>query len=237
MEYYVADTDGTAKRVLTDAELNLVNVELIGDTNVIGNVAKTSYNKLTGYTKVDNRPTGGATNSYALQVRSETGNVSGQQWGVDCEAHVKATGAADVRAVQGVAAVDATFTATAATLIGLYGQARVDGDMAGASFLAGLYGLIENSTALTASHVASLWLDTHQANAITGSYQLMYLTENGAEPLDQVMYLRTPGAKVFAEFDTCTAMVSEGAETAGTAKKIKITIDGVAYWINAYPGA
>lgn len=236
MEYYVAQSDGTSVRVLTDAELELLNITATGDTNVIGNDAKTSYNKMTGHTKFDNRPTGGTSDDYAVQVRSESAKTSGMHWGVDAETHLKATGGASLRSVQGVAAVDATFTATAATLIGLYGQARVDGDMAGASFLAGIYGLIENSTALTASHVASLWLDTHQANAITGSYQLMYLTENGAEPLDQVMYLRTPGAKVFAEFDTCTAMISSGAETGGTAKKIQITIDGVDYWINAYPG-
>lgn len=229
MQYIKINADLTDSLISTEDSIG-------GDTTVLGNVAKTGYNKLTGHTKIDNRPTGGTTDDYAIQVRSESAKTSGTHWGVDAETHLKATGGASLRSVQGVAVVDATFTATAATIIGAYGQARVDGDMAGASFLAGLYGLIENSTALTASHVASLWLDTHQANAITGSYQLMYLTENGAEPLDQVIYARTPGAKVFAEFDTCSTFVSDTATTAGTAKKIKISIDGVTHYINAYTG-
>ena len=203
----------------------------------IGNALKTAYIKLAGYVKVDYRPTvASATNSYALQVRSVSGKTTGLHQGVDCETHLGIDGATSLRSVQGVAVVDAGMTATAATIIGAYGQARADGDIAGASFLAGLYGLIEASSALTASHVASLWLDTHQAEAITGSYQLMYLTENGAEPLDQVMYMRTPGAKAFAEFDTCSTFISDTAETGGTAKKIKITIDGTAYYLNAYTG-
>jgi hypothetical protein len=78
---------------------------------------------------------------------------------------------------------------------------------------------------MTASHVSALWLDTHQAEAITGSYQLIYGTENGATALDQVMYFRTPAAAAFIEFDTCSAFVSDTATTAGASKKIKITID------------
>ena len=245
-KYLIAQTDGSLLDSSTNGASNTSitgtlaatgNANLEGTTNQIGDDAKTAYNKLTGHTKIDDRPIGGTTDDYALQIRSESAKTTGMHWGVDCETHLKADGAASLRSVQGVAVVDAGFTATAATLIGAYGQARVDGDMAGASFLAALYGLIENSTALTASHVAALWLDTHQANAITGSYQLMYMTENGAEPLDQVMYMRTPGAKALMELDTCSAFVSDTAETAGSAKKIKITIDGTAYYINVYPGA
>jgi len=230
MTYHKTNSDGTSDIVSQPSYLG-------GILTIIGNALKTAYIKLAGYVKVDYRPAiATATNDYALQVRSVSGKTTGTHWGIDSETHLGATGAANIRGVQGVAVLDTGFTATAVTLIGAYGQARADGDVAGASFLAGLYGLIEAGAAITATHVASLWLDTHQAEAITGSYQLLYMTENGAEPLDQVMYMRTPGAKVFVEFDTCSAFVSDTAETGGTAKKIKITIDGVEHYINAYTG-
>ena len=204
---------------------------------MLGNSLKTSYNRLTGYTKIDYRPTGGGTNSYALQIRHNVGATSGLISSLDHEAHIVATGTASLRGVQGVAVVDSTYTATGTTLIGTYGQARADGTVAGSSFLAGVYGLIEEGGgAITASHVASAWLDTHRNTAITGSYQLLYMTENGTCALDQVMYLRTPAAVAFAEFDTCTAMISDTATTLGASKKIKITIDGSVFYINAYAG-
>jgi hypothetical protein len=167
----------------------------------------------------------------------EIGATSGAFIGFDNETHLKATGTATVRGTQGVAVVDATYTATNTTLIGTYGQARTDGTVAGASFMAGLYGLIEASTAITASHVCSAWLDSHQANAVTGSHQLLYMTNNGAAQMDEVMYIYG-GDKItsFAKFDTCSGMVSDTAETGGTAKKIKIDIDGVTHYINAYTG-
>jgi hypothetical protein len=206
-------------------------------TVVIGNALKTGYNKLTGYTKIDYRPTGGGTNSYALQVRHNVGGTSGLFSSVDQEVHAVANGTASIRGTQGVAVLDSTFTVTGATYNGLYGQFRSDGTFAGSGFGAAIYGVVEASAAMTASHICSLWLDTHQALAITGSYQLIYCTENGAEPLDQVMYIRTPGARALMELDTCTNIVSATATTAGTSKKIKITIDGVAYYINVYTGA
>jgi len=202
----------------------------------IGIDEKTGYNKLTGYTKVDYRPTA-CTNSYALQVRSTPTGTSGQFWGVDCETHLKATGAASIRSVQGVAVVDATFTATAVTLIGTYGQARADGNVAGASFMTGLYGLIEASAAITATHVTSCWLDSHQANAVTGAHDLLYMTNNGAAQMDQAIYIYG-GDKITSlmELNTVSGMVAATATTAGSSKKIKITIDGVVHFINAYTG-
>lgn len=212
-------------------------VQLIGDTNYIGASAKTGYNRLAGYTKIDYRPTGGGTNSYALQGRMEIGATSGAFIGFDNETHLKATGTATVRGTQGVAVVDSTYTATGTTLIGTYGQARADGTVAGASFMAGLYGLIEASSAITASHVCSAWLDSHQANAVTGSHQLLYMTNNGAAQMDEAIYVYG-GDKITSllALDTVSGMVADTATTAGTSKKIKITIDGTVYYINAYTG-
>ena len=203
----------------------------------VGGTAKTNYNRLTGYTKFDYRPTGGGTNSYGVQARMEIGGTSGQFMGFDGETHLKATGTASIRGVQGVAVVDATYTATGTTLIGTYGQARADGTVAGSSFMAGLYGLIEASAAITASHVCSAWLDSHQANAVTGSHQLLYMTNNGAAQMDQAIYIYG-GDKITAlmELDTVEGMVADTATTSGASKKIKITIDGSVFYLNAYAG-
>ncbi len=205
-------------------------------TNVIGNNAKTSYNKLTGYTKIDNRPSSVSSEAYALQIRGFQRDTSGNFVGVDAVVDLKTTGTSSMRCVQGVATVAAGITGSASTLKGIYGQARVDGTLDGASWMAGVYGLIEEGGgSITASHVSAGWFDTHVTGAITGSYQLLYLTENGSTPLDQVMYVYAPGALVFAEFDTCNEFIGNGAKSGGTAKTIKISVDGVDHWINAYP--
>ena len=209
-----------------------------GIATAIGNALKTAYIKLAGYVKVDYRPAiATATNSYALQVRSVSGITSGLHQGIDSETHLGADGTGSIRGVQGVAVVDATFTATTTTLIGTYGQARADGTVAGASFMAGLYGLIEASAAITATHVTSCWLDSHQAEAVTGQHDLLYMTNNGAAQMDQAIHLYG-GDKITAliNLDTCDGMVADTAETGGTSKKIKILIDGVTYYLNAYTG-
>jgi hypothetical protein len=226
-KYLKVNADGTTSEVETGASI----------ITYIGDILKTGYNKIMGYVKVDYRPTGGGTNDYAVQVRSESAKTTGTHWGVDCETHLKATGGASLRSVQGVAVVDSTFTATDSTLIGAYGQARVDGTMAGNSFLCALYGLIEAGTAITANHVTSLWLDSHQAEAVTGAHDLLYMTNNGAAQMDQAIHVYG-GDKITAllNLDTVSGMVAATAETGGSSKKIKIVIDGVVHYINAYTG-
>lgn len=245
-KYLIAQTDGSLLDSSTNGAYNTSvtgtvavtgNANLEGTTNQIGDDAKSAYNKLTGHTKIDDRPTGGTADDYALQVRSESAKATGTHWGVDCETHLKADGAASLRSVQGVAVVDATFTATASTLIGTYGQARADGTVAGASFMTGLYGLIEASAPITATHVTSCWLDSHQAEAVTGQHDLLYMTNNGAAQMDQAIHIYG-GDKVTAllNLDTVSGMVAATAETGGSSKKIKIVIDGVVHYINAYTG-
>lgn len=211
------------------------NSTLGGATNVMGNTAKTAYNKLTGHTKIDNRPTGGTSDDYALQIRSESAKTSGTHWGLDGETHLVASGTASLRGAQGVAVVDSTYTCTGGTLIGTYGQARVDGTIAGGSFMAGLYGLIEASTAITASHVCSAWLDSHQANAVTGEHELLYMTNNGAAVMDQAVYVYGGNSiSSFVNFNTCGTMVADATgETMTITKKIAIVVDGVTLYLQA----
>lgn len=173
----------------------------------------------------------------SYEGKSDTQKTSGSFVGLWQDANLNVTGTASSTAILGVATVAAAATITGGTIIGTYGQARVDGSLAGASFMAGLYGLIEASSAVTASHVCSAWLDSHQANAVTGSHQLLYMTNNGAAVMDEAIYVYG-GNNITAlmELNTCSGMVSDTAETGGTSKKIKITLDGVVHYINAYTG-
>ena len=214
------------------------DINTLSSTNQIGNAAKTSYNRLSGFTKIDNRPSAGTSaGTYALQIRGYMRDATGQFLGVDNEADLYTTGTGSVRGASNIAKVRSGITATDSTLIGCYGQARVDtgGVLAGDSFLCGLYGLIEASPAITANHVTSLWLDSHQDNAVTGAHDLLYMTNNGDAVMDQAIHLYGPAITSFINFDTCSTFIGTGANTSGTAKTIAIMIDGVAYELNAYP--
>lgn len=202
----------------------------------IGSALKTGYNRLAGYTKFDYRPTGGGTNSYAVQIRHNVGNTSGLVSSLDHEAHIVANGTASLRGVQGVVVVDAGKTNTGGLLAGTYGQVRNDGVVAGNAFMAGLYGLVEAGAVITASHVCSLWADSHQANAVTGEHELIYASNNGTASLDQVIYA-SGQAEHFLHVNTAGGpalnYVSDGAAV-GAVKKIKIKINGAVYYINTY---
>lgn len=200
----------------------------------VGDSAKNTYDLFKGYTKFDYRPSGGGTNSYAVQIRHNVGSTSGLVSSLDHESHIVATGTASLRGTQGVAVVDATYTATGTTLIGLYGQARADGTIAGASFVAGVYGLIEEGGgAITASHVCSAWLDSHRNTAVTGNHELLYMSNNGSATMDQAIYVYG-GNKIsnLFELNTVTGM-TDAANGSGSDVYINITIDGVAARIAA----
>lgn len=204
-----------------------------------GNAAKTSQNLIKGRLKLDVRPTGGTTEDYAEQIRANSAKTSGTFLGIDNESHLTADGTATIMSTRGVAVVDTGYTCTGGTVIGTYGQARADGTVAGSAFVSGLYGLIEASAAITASHVCSAWLDSHQANAVTGSHELLYMTNNGAAVLDQMIF--TYGnANALINLDAAVAetpafITGPGTAANGTPIKIKIIYKGTAYFLNAYP--
>lgn len=240
---WIQGTDSYEEVVVTSVTtavtvVRAISAALTTDNVVIGNAAKTSYTKVTGYTKFDARPTGGATYDYNVQLRMESGKTSGSVWGLDGETHMVADGTASIRSVQGVAVLDSGYTATDASYSGVYGQVRSNGTFTGSGFMSALYGLVEDGgAAITASHVCSQWLDSHLDQTVTGEHELAYWTNNGDTTMDRALYLYG-GNKItaFVEFNTCAGMVSDTAETGGSSKKIKITIDGVVHYINAYTG-
>ena len=163
------------------------------------------------------------------EYKYETINTSGANYGIYNEAHISATGTASVTASLNAAVVASTFTVTGGTIIGCYGQARADGTVAGASFMAGLYGLIEEGGgAITASHVASAWLDSHRNTAVTGNHELLYMTNNGTATMDQAIYIYG-GNKIskLMELNTVSGMVG-AANGAGSDVYIDFTINGTA---------
>lgn len=215
--------------------LKINGLSVVGANNALyaGNSAKTAQNQIRGRLKLDVRPTGGTSEDYAYQIRANSGKTSGTFLGIDNETHLVATGAATVMSTRGVAVIDSGVTATGVTLIGTYGQARADGSLAGSgSMMAGLYGLIEASAAITASHVCSAWLDSHQANAVTGEHELLYMTNNGAATMDQAIFIY-PGNKItnlFTIDPTDTGLVDDATgETLTPVKKINVKIDGTTY--------
>ena len=166
--------------------------------------------------------------------KTETIATSGTHYGINQEAHISATGTGSVFGVFGVGVVASTFTVTGGWIIGTYGQARADGTMAGGGIMAGILGLIEASAAITASHVCSAWLDSHQANAVTGSHQLLYMTNNGAAIMDEAIYLYgADKITAFVSFDDCDTMVTDIGGTLTPTQKILINVDGTPLYIQA----
>ncbi len=181
--------------------------------------------------KIFNRPT---TDAFALQVKSEfTDTDAGHnclEVTADCKAALAAGGGNT--AVQGVSRLAATFTATAGTLIGTYGQVCNLGTLNGSGImLAGIYGLIEDGGTYTAvSHVAAGWFDSHLTKTVSaGSAELLYLTNNGSTTLGQVFFIY-PGNKITRLFTidaTYTGMVTVGQNEptwAGKTALIKVKI-------------
>lgn len=216
--------------------VNGLNVFGANNALYAGNTAKTAQNQIRGRLKLDVRPTGGTTEDYAFQIRSESGKTSGTHLGIDNETHLKATGTASVMSTRGVAVLDTGYTQTGGTLVGTYGQARADGTFTGSGFMAGLYGIIGAGAAITASHVASAWLDSHQAAAVTGEHELLYMTNNGAAQMDQAIFIYA-GDKItrLMKIDpTDDGMVDDATgQTLTPVKKIKVMIDGVDYYLVA----
>jgi len=198
-------------------------------------VTSPDFYRFNGMTKFINRPT---TDAFVVQVKSEPTSTAAAHAGVESTVDWKAAGASGyLRAVQGVARLKSTFTATGGTLIGTYGQVAVDGTVNGSGiFLAANYSLIEDGGTYTAvNHVCAQWLDSHLTKTVTaGRKSFQYISNNGSTTFNQVSYIYG-GNKItyWAAFDTCGTMVDTGGTLGGTLKKIAISIDGTPYYLIA----
>lgn len=204
-------------------------------------LADAQYIRMKSGLKVHRRPTAEA---FAAEIKSEFTDTDSAHAAVAVTADWKANGTAGgVQGVQGVARLkSSSYTATGGSIIGTYGQACAVGTVNGSGIMmAGLYGLIEDTGTYTAvSHVASAWLDSHLTQTVTaGSYQLLYMTNNGSTTMDQAFYIYA-GNKITALMEINTASGMVGANVAGGStvnfsnyKLIKITLDGVVHYLIA----
>lgn len=237
------DADGNIDAPITTTNLSTSGNTILGDTSADSLTVNAKitgelyWNDTASANKTVKAHNHDSTSTINAEFKYDSNLASGATYGVWSDNNIGTTGTASATAVLGVATVESGVTATGSTLIGTYGQARADGTVAGSSFMTGLYGLIEASTAITATHVTSCWLDSHQANAVTGLHDLLYMTNNGAAQMDQAIYIYG-GDRITSlmELNTVSGMVADTAETGGSSKKIKITIDGVVHYINAYTG-
>lgn len=206
-----------------------------------------SYLRLKTGLKVHRRPTAEA---FAAEIKSEFTDTDAAHAAVAITADWKPGGstpasgtAGGVQGLQGVARLkSSSYTATGGAIIGTYGQACANGTVNGSGImLAGLYGLVEDGGTYTAvSHVASAWLDSHLTKTVTaGSYQLLYMTNNGSTTMDQAFYVYA-GNKITAlmEINTASGMVGENQAGGSTLnfsnyKLIKITLDGTVHYLVA----
>jgi len=219
-----------------------MDVKAFGDTTNMYAFWDASTNtwRINGITKMFNRPT---TDAFAVQIKSEfTDTDAGHnclEVTADCKAALAAGGGNT--AVQGVSRLAATYTATAGTLIGTYGQVCNLGTLNGAGImLTGLYGIVEDGGVYTAvSHVTSCWLDSHLAQAVTaGEHELLYMTNNGSTTMDQAIYVYA-GNKITNLFNINTASGMLSANNAGAVaaqtgyRTIKIMLEDETYYLVA----
>lgn len=180
------------------------------------------------------------TESYGAQFRTEYNAATGDFFGIDAEAHqqVSRTGGG-VRGLSMCARVVAgTTVSSTANIIGGHFLLDNDGTLNGTGLHAALVAKVDAGGTFTAvGHLASLWVDSLQEGTVTGSHELIYMTNNGASTMDQAIYLYG-GNKIskLMELNTCGTMVGNKVDadvTFAHYKKIAITIDGAAYWLVA----
>lgn len=193
--------------------------------------------------KIHARPT---TLGSALEVRSRPTSATAAHFGVDSTTDWRATGdtitGGGIRAIQGVARIDAGNTITGGSVTGVYGQCALNatGVANGAGVMMNaIYGLIEDGGTYTAvSHLAAAWLDSHLTKTVSaGSVEFLYISNNGSTTFNHVFYIYA-GNKItnLLKIDTASGMV--GANNAGDAtfanwKAIKIDLDGTTHYLIA----
>ena len=156
------------------------------------------YTRFDAMVKMMNRPT---TDAFTLQLKYEPTIVASTGTGIEATIDAKpstATSAAGIRGVQAVTRLAATYTMTAGSLIGTYGQVQNLGTLNGSGIIvAAAYSLLATGGTYTAvSHACSTWIDSQLAVAVTaGNTELLYMSNNGATTLDSAIYLY-PGHKI-----------------------------------------
>ena len=174
------------------------------------------------------------TESYGAQFRTEYNAATGDFFGIDAEAHqqVSRTGGG-VRGLSMCARVVAgTTVSSTANIIGGHFLLDNDGTLNGTGLHAALVAKVDAGGTFTAvGHLASLWVDSLQEGTVTGSHELIYMTNNGASTMDQAIYLYGGNkiSKLF-ELNTCGGMIAAKVDADivfAHYRKVAVTIDGL----------
>lgn len=186
--------------------------------------------------KIHNRP---ATTGNSLEVRARPSSATAEHFAVDSTLDWRPTGdtatGGGVRAVQGVARMDAGYTVAGGDLCGVYGQVALNATAtanSASTFMSALYGLIEDGGTYTAvGHLNTLWLDSHLTKTVTaGATEFAYITNNGSTTFDNVFYIYA-GNKITNLFtiDTASGLVGDKASgdyTFTATRKVKVKVGG-----------
>jgi hypothetical protein len=175
-----------------------------------------------------------AADQYAYQLRTETLLATTQFFGMDAEVHQAANRTADgVEGLSMTARLVAGFTMSGnSSLIPIRGNLDIDGIINGAGIFSAGYFVVDDGGTFTAlSHLASLWLDSHQTGVVGGSHELLYMTNNGASVMDCAIYLRAGNAITnFISFDTCGGMIGAKVDADiayAHYRTLAVTVDGL----------
>lgn len=192
-----------------------------------------------GQTKLILRPT---TEAFGVQIKTEFTGTATEHFANQITADWTAAGVSSggLRADYALARLAATYTmAGTANLLGAENLLQFDGTVNGSGLHAGNYSaILAGAGTLTAvGHLAARWADSHLAAAPgSGNLSFDYISNNGAAQFGQVWYVYG-GDKItnLMALDTVAGMVAAGGTGApsGTVKKIKMLIDGVAYYLVA----
>jgi len=158
-----------------------------------------------------------------------------------------ASGYASPIGVYGVSSVDGNFTGGNEHPTGVRGQLNFTDNAIinqGGAICAAVNAVITDDATptFTAGHVVGIYIDNQldaTASGIEGINAFIYMANNATESaaVEDGIYFYHPNVTNFISFDTGVGeMITATATTSGTSKKIKIRIDGVTYYLNAYTG-
>lgn len=189
------------------------------------------------------------TGDYAFQLRTESNHATTNFFGMDCEVHQMTNRTGGVirgLSMTGRVTAEKTISGTANMIPG-YFNLDVDGTLNGTGLHAALYAVVSDGGTFTAvSHLATLWVDSHQSGTVTGSHELVYLTNNGTTTMDCVFYIDLSAAAKFTNLINFSAdqapiltnalvpAAEPTALTMGADKALRVDIGGTPYYIPLY---
>lgn len=193
-----------------------------------------------------------ASGESALKLNADFMLAEGYFVGLWMTARLNLAGYGSVYGIRGQAEVPAGITMSGGTgfIIGVHGRISVAGTINNANIiLASVLGqILGGGTFTAASHLCNFWGDWQGAEAVHTALEteFLYLTNNQTNlKMDRALFIHGGGAREaagitsFAEFEACIGnnsfvhLTATGKLHGGDVANIRITVDGVEYWMIA----